>query len=162
MDQNNILKLIRTTEERDELIDLLEIMLQNIFKDKAHSAIKNVQSSIMKNLYSAISYEFETLKISNDIKEIEKYLNSLLLQTKNLRTLKMSIATPPTEKLIQSLSKWAEKNLSGKTIFDIKVDSKILGGAIIINKEGDYSDFSLLKKIDDVFLNQKQEILNLQ
>jgi F0F1-type ATP synthase delta subunit len=53
------------------------------------------------------------------------------------------------------------KNLSENVIFDFEVDPKILGGAIITNKKGSYSDLSLLKKINDLFQNQKDQLTRL-
>src|SRR3972149_9757105 len=156
MDQGNILQLVRTTSDQNDLINLIEIMLEDNYKapSKAKEQVNN--SAFMKNLSEAINAEFQRIGISQNRQEREKFLNALLLKAKSLNSLKISIAISPNEQLINSICKWAESNLSGKIVFDITVTPEILGGAIVINKNGEYADYSLLKGIDDFFLNQKQ------
>ena len=161
MDHSNILKLVRTTEEQNHLISLIEVLLENNFKERALANDEFGNSNFMKNASDTIISEQTKLNIVENKKEKEKFLNSLLDLVRNLNTLKISIAVRPNEELVKALDKWTGQNLSGKVIFDLNFDPDILGGAIIINKKGDYANYSLLKKIDAFFLNHKQDILSL-
>lgn len=161
MDQNNIFKLIRTAHEQNELISLIEKLLENNFKEELTPSEEILNSSFARILWNAISSALVGGNISGNKKETEKFLDSLLIKTKSLNKLKITIAFEPKDALLESLSKWAGSNLSGNVIFDFKLDPQILGGAIIASDKGEYADFSLSKKINDLFLQQKQEILSL-
>lgn len=156
MEEINILKLIRTDREQQKAIELIENMIKDMFKNKT---TLNEQSPFLKNLSDGIIKTITTKKISDNKIEVEEYLNSLLLKIRNLNKLKLSIAIEPNEKIINNLKTWASKNMSYDFIFEFNVDSKILGGTIIVNKNGEYADFSLLKKVNDLFLNHKEEVL---
>lgn len=161
MDHTNILKLIRITSEQSELINLIETLLENNFKEKPGLNDKIINSDLTKKLYNVVSEALISHNIAGDKKETEKFLDSLLSETRNLDKVKITIAFAPNDGVIEYLSKWAKANFSGNIIFDISVDPQILGGAIIANDKGEYADFSLSKKLTDLFLNQKEQILSL-
>lgn len=150
MIEANIIKLIRTVEEQNESINLVEKLFENTYKDRFDPAIVS-GSSFGKNLWVAISGAIASRRIGSDRQEVEKFLNSLLFAIRGLNSLKITIAVTPSDNLIINLQKWAKKNLSENIIFDIKVDPQILGGAIIISDKGEFADFTLSKKINDVF-----------
>lgn len=153
--ENNIVKLIRTVEEQNESINLIEKLLENTYKDKLDTSMINV-SNFSKNLGKVIYDEIKAQNIETNREKVEKFLDSLLVQIRGLNSLKITIAIPPNENLIANLSNWAVKNLSQDIIFDIQVDPQILGGAIITSNEGLFEDLSVSKKINEYFLAEKQ------
>ena len=66
MDEANILKLIRTNEEQNESVNLLEKLLENTYKDKLDPTIINT-SSFVKNLWVGISEAIALRKIANSL-----------------------------------------------------------------------------------------------
>ena len=156
MDNSSILKLIRTTEEKEESINLIESLLENNYKNRLTAEFES-SSPFLRNLWNYISSKIA--KFEGNRLEIEKYLNSVLVKIQDQKTLKITLAIKPSEKLVDTITNWAQKNLSEEIIFDIEVDPRIIGGAIIISNKGEFADFSLLKKIDNIFSSKKAEIL---
>ncbi len=157
MNYDNFLKLIRTKNEQDELLNLIEDLTENLYKKKADKPLSPFQTllknEIIKILQSQNIYE-------NKLKT-EKFFKALLKSVKELPVLKLTIAIEPDQHLIDSIKLWADKNKMNGTIFEFIVDPKILGGIIIVNPNGTYSDYSLLRRIDELFTNQKQYISKL-
>ncbi len=155
MNYSNFLKLIRTRDEQNQLISLIENMIQGMYK-------KKIKSETLSPLKTLLTNEIIKIMQAQNIYEnkikTEKFLNSLLSSVKDLPILKISIAIEPDQRMIDSIKSWSEKNNLGSTIFEFTIDPKILGGAIIVNPKGTYADYSLLKRIDDLFINQKQLI----
>ena len=156
MDNSSILKLIRTTEEKEESISLIKSLLENNYKNRLTAEFES-SSPFLGNLWNYISSKIT--KFEGNRLEIEKYLNSVLVKIQDQKTLKITLAIKPSEKLVDTITNWAQKNLSEEIIFDIEVDPRIIGGAIIISNKGEFADFSLLKKIDNIFSSKKAEIL---
>lgn len=154
MNTASILKLIRTKDEQEELADLLEKLLEINYTDKLEVPADLLKTVVMKSILNAISQEIVSKQISGNRNEIEKFLESLLKASRNLNTIKITTAISPGRNLLKKIGDWAEKNISGNLIFDLTVDPQILGGAIIVNDKGDYSDFSISKYIDDLFLKK--------
>lgn len=161
MDQTNILTIVKTTKDQNELINLIEKLIENNFKKSFAPNDEILNSGTTRKLWEAISTSLISGNISEDQKEREKFLDSLLSKVRALNKLKITLAIEPNNRLLEHLRDWMDKNLSENTILDITVDSQILGGAIIVSGNGDYADFSLFKRINDLFLTRKQEILSL-
>ena len=161
MNTSNILKLITTKDEQNELVDLLEKLLELNYTDKLEVPADLLKTALMKSILNAISQEIISLQISGNRNEIEKFLESLLKASRNLNTIKITIAVSPSRNLLKKLGDWAENNISQNFIFDVAVDPQILGGAIVVNDKGDYFDFSISKYIDDIFLKEKAGISSL-
>lgn len=158
MNYFKFLKLIRTRYEQTTLINLIEDMIQGMYKKKNKSEALSPLETLLTNEIIKI---MQVQNIHKNKIKTEKFLNSLLASVKDLPSLKISIAIEPDQKLIDSIKSWSEKNNLEGTIFEFTIDPKILGGAIIVNSKGTYADYSLLKRIDDLFLNQKQTISKL-
>lgn len=153
-----ILSSIRTTDEKNQTVNLIEEMLENIFKrDQEVYA----QSPFSKKMSGLIIAEIEKRKISSDRKQAEKYLEDLLLVVKKLPEMRLTIAIDPTEDLIKSVKNWTERNLSREIILDFEVKPEIIGGTIIVSPKGQYANYALSEQIDRFFTNKRQEITNL-
>ena len=158
MNYSIFLKLMRTKDEQNEAINLIEELIQGLYKKQNKT---NTPSSFRTLLTNEIVKIIQGQKIYENKIKSEKFLNSLLDAVKNLTVLKLTIAIEPDQKIITSMKNWAEKNNLSGTIFEFIIDPTILGGAVIVNHKGSYADYSLLKKIDELFLNQKQLIFKL-
>lgn len=161
MDHLAITRLVKTTDEQNELINLIEELIENNFKDKLTPSDNTLNSKFAKKLWEVVSAAIISEKISDDKKSIEKFLNSLLREVRLLNRLRITLAFEPNEITMGKLKRWAETNLSGNLIYDIEIDPQILGGTIIVSDDGKYADFSLSRKFNGLFLTRKQEILSL-
>jgi len=155
---NTVLNHIRTTEEKNELIELIEELLENNFR-RDQKPLPNTPFS--KNATDAIHAQINELGASNNREEIEKYLEALLSEVKKLPEMRISIAISPTENLKNNLKNWATENGLGNLTFNIEVRSEIIAGAVIMSHEGEYGNYSLSSQLENYFTNKKQEVLAL-
>lgn len=141
--------LIRTFDEQNSAIELLEEMLAENFKKNPNPKSAN-KSFFLRNFYSYLIDRINST--SQDRESIKQLLEGILSEVKNLKNLKITLASPPDEIVIENLGKWLNSNQLENYIFNITLDNKILGGAVVIGQKGEYRDFSLNKSIDD-YLN---------
>ena len=153
-----ILRYIMTVEQKNDLINLLEILIEDIFKNDTRP-IPN--SSFEKKALEIIYFELDKMKIQNDPKATEDFLKKVLEETKEMPELKLSIAVPPSENLIEKLKEWAEANKLINLVFDIDIKPELIAGAVIISQKGKYIKYSLSDMLDDYFEAKKPELINL-
>ena len=158
IDLNFIFKHIRTADERNELIELIEELIENNFRRDQEPL---PGSPFSKNATDAIYVQMNSLGISNSREDIEKFLEKILEGVKKLPELRISIAISPTENLKKNLKDWANNNDMSNVIFNIEVKSEIVAGAIIMSPEGEYGNYSLSSQLDKYFVEQRQEVLQL-
>ena len=159
MNDDSILKLIRTTNDQSRFVNLIEHMQANIFKKTPDYSFLDTESAYIKNALATIEGVIKTKNLTNDRTGIEKFLELLLSKTNEFNVMRISIAIDPSEKLINDLKVWADKNVSASTIFDITIDPQIQGGAIIINEKGEYINYSLAVRIDQSLVSKQRELM---
>lgn len=150
-----ILRYIMTVEQKNDLVNLLENLIENIFKKDPTT---NPNSSFEKKALEIIYFEIERRKIQNDPEKIEDFLKKVLDEAKAMSVLKLTIAIPPSESLIEKLKDWAEANKFINMVFDIEVKPDLIAGAIIVTKEGKYIKYSLSEMLDYYFMSKKLEL----
>ncbi len=153
-----ILRYIMTVEQKYDLVNLLEILIEDIFKNNTKPT---PNSSFEKKALEIIYFEIEKRKIGDNPKEMESFLRQVLEETKSMQELKLSIAVAPTEELIEKLKTWTEANKLTNLVFDIDIRPELIAGAIIISQKGKYIKYSLSDMIDDYFVSKKSEFINL-
>ena len=117
----------------------------------------NLVPIIREVIYSEINEQ----GISNDQEEIQKYLEGLHKEVKELPEIRIAIAIPPSERLMTKLKDWSEQNDIQNAVFDIEVKRDIVAGAIVMSPEGEYSNYSLSNQLDEYFKNKKDAVLSL-
>ncbi|KPJ73616.1 hypothetical protein AMJ48_00040 [Parcubacteria bacterium DG_74_1] len=78
-----------------------------------------------------------------EVSRLEKELRAL-------PEIKLDIAFSPKDNFLNTISQWLQRELGQRTILDITVNPKVVAGAII-EYQGIWRDFSLAKKIDQLF-----------
>lgn len=76
------------------------------------------------------------------LEELKKYLLTI-------SQVRIEIAFTPSENFIFKIAEWLKKNLHQKMILDLAINPRIVGGAII-EYQGKYCNFSLVKKINQL------------
>lgn len=158
MESDFLLSYIMTTQQKNDLINLLEEYAEDIFKKAARPTPKSL---FEKKALEIIYFEIEKLNIGGNALQTENFLKKLIEDTKAMPELKITIAISPTEELLVKLKDWAQKYYSNSMVFDIDIDPEIIAGAIIISEEGKYIKYSLSDMLDYYFAANKQELANL-
>lgn len=154
---SDILSNIKTVDEANRFASEIDTLLDALFKTQGNAFEKALNSISIPNkqtlkeafLKDNVSFEDKTM--------IKEYLIGLKERVQKLRVLKLSLGFAPSEDSIDKLFTWVLKNQGVGVILDIKEDKKIIGGAII-EFEGKYKDFSLKKKLEEVFASKREEI----
>lgn len=158
MQSDFLLSYIMTSQQKNDLVSLLEEYTEDIFKRAARPTPKSL---FEKKALEIIYFEIERLKIGEDPMQTESFLKKLLEETKAMPELKITIAISPTEELLVKLKEWAQKYYSNNLVFDIDINPEIIAGAIIISEEGKYIKYSLSDMLDYYFTARKQELVSL-
>lgn len=153
-----VTKHIKTTEERSDLVNLIEELIENNFKNDPNPiSVTPFTQKVAEVIYD----EINKVGISNDQEEIEKFLEKLLKEVKEIPEIRIGIAIPPTQKLMTKLKEWTDKNGIQNAVFNIEVKPDIVAGAIVMSPEGEYSNYSLSNQLDEYFRNNKQTVMSL-
>lgn len=147
---NSPSSLVRTSDEQTDAIKLIEEMLAENFKNSARPQSAN-KSLFLSKLYAYLLEEIQ--ESGNNRGATDKILKDVLTQIKSLKEIKITLAIYPDEAILESLESWLNNNGLENFIFDITLDKKILGGAIIVGEKGEYRDFSLNKRLDTYLIN---------
>ncbi len=158
MDGDFLLNYIMSSQQKNDLINLVEQLLEDIFKKATRPT---PTTSFEKKALEMIYFEIEKRQIGTNAVEMEKFLHQILTSTKALPELKLSIAVSPTEEILERLKDWAKNNNMGNIVFDIDVKPEIIAGAVIITGEGKYIKYSLSDMLDNYFIAKRQELANL-
>jgi F0F1-type ATP synthase delta subunit len=148
-------KKIKTKEELIFYLEEIAQVRQIIFKDKEASLSKKVEGKVSGEFKKFLERLEKEEVISKNpgqqfsfFQELEKYLQSL-------PEIKLEIAFSPDDNSLDRISQWLEKELGQKIILDLIINPRVVGGAII-EYRGNWHDFSLAKKIDQLISQKNQ------
>jgi F0F1-type ATP synthase delta subunit len=156
---NDLLSNIRTAQEKNEAINLIEEILENIFKREPKDYSNH--SPFTKNMSEKIFAEIDNKKIRQDRKQMEAYLMPMLKEIKSMKEVKLTVAATPSEEIINNVKSWLSKNVSQSTVISFEVKPEIIGGVIMVSPSGKYINYALSEQIDKFFTDKKQAILSL-
>lgn len=146
-----LIDLIKTTDDLVVLDEEIDMVLQSIY----HTEIYDLEEILAKYVRVRVAVEIKKLINYNSIagKDQTRALLSDAYRTIcALPILKLTMAFEPSESVIDNISNWARSNLQSGMLLDLSLDRSLLGGAQIVH-EGKYYDYSLKKKIKEVFEN---------
>ena len=112
-------------------------------------------SENLKNLSKTIRTKEELIFFLEEIAKRKsgpekEEISKLEKELRALPEMKLDIAFFPTDNFLNRISQWLQKEIGQKVILDITVNPKVVAGAII-EYQGNWRDFSLAKKIDQLF-----------
>lgn len=97
----------------------------------------------------------------DDQEKTKDFLFALKKSIERLKTLKLTIAFKPDGHMVALFSSRVRADMGGQHILlDFSYDPSIMGGAIL-SFQGVYKNYTLKKRIADVFEQQKSKILPL-
>jgi F0F1-type ATP synthase delta subunit len=144
--------MVRTKDEVNNLIDLIDRLLASLYEDHGRQYEKVLNEEFPKDLADELREEIK--ETSNKTEYLEKLKGEL----SKLESLKLTLSFKPTEKDVKKIYEWVYANVGKGMIIDFGYDKNILGGAIISFK-GEYRDYSVKKKLEKNREQYLKEIL---
>ena len=152
MTTSELFQYLRTTEDKNKLIEELDLLVSSLYKEKG----QGIEACLKYNTRAWVA-EIIRREIPQDLDKIESYLKKIIQEISDLKIVEVTLGYQPTE---DSLNKFAEKirNLKGQTtLLSISYNPQILAGAVI-TYEGEYRDFSLRHAFDAEYKAKEKEI----
>lgn len=154
---DTILSHIRTQEEAQELLHSLSSFESQIYSLKK-SGLQDYFSHLPKNISEAMQMTFQgdvteenMQKLHNDVKQLQDKID-------HAKIVQLTLAFEVDEDAINLFSSWTKANIGPDALIAIQLDRTMVGGAIIV-AGGQYRDYSVRKKLSQVFQIQKEDIL---
>ena len=155
----DILAKVQTTSDAEALMNQLDQMLANLFRIDKVTFEKNVNHNLNYDIANALKNTIATSGITYaNHEEMKSFLTGLKEELKSCQVMTLTIACKPSAELVNSICDWVNENLGRKVLLEVNVDPYILGGAIIIFN-GVYMNFSVKKKLEDIFVKNQEAIL---
>lgn len=148
---SNLLSRIRTTEEKDKLLQEVELLLQSLYEQRGVGFDSTLTAKVRAWVAEVIRREI------NKAGSREDYLEKLKDILVSLKKLTLTLGFEPTDKSLDKFASFVLKKKGEGIVLEIIYDPKIIAGAIIVY-EGNYRDFSL-KKVFEREINAKENEL---
>ena len=133
----NILQLVDTEEEAEELLSLL-----NLIK-KGELGINELSDKTTPVLSGDLLTKIVAELSANDNKKSDT-IQELINAVSEISILKLVLAYSPRSTAITTLARWAKQNIGYSTAISISHDPSLVGGAQVMYM-GSYKDYSLRK-----------------
>ncbi len=155
----DLITSLKTTQEIASLVSEIDTLMLTLFKSEKVSMEKALDS-ISEESASKITQIFSKNNLDiNDKDVVTDFFETLKKLVKKFKVIKLVLAFDPSNKTIENIHNFVKDTLGIGYILDIEISENVLGGAIVIFN-GKYNDYTLKKKIEDVFAD-KNETLKL-
>lgn len=136
-----------TKSDYETLLSELDVLEDSLYKRGDSGFNKTLKDEVRGETANLILELSQHEDLKTLLENLKKYLNT---ETKFLN---ITLAVDPPRSMVEEIGAFA-KSLSGKNIcVDINTDKNILGGATF-DLEGKFMDFSVAKKLEEVFKNE--------
>lgn len=158
---SDFLSNLQTSEDAEKLTEELQTLSSSLYKTGKRSFENILKTDIRKTTAQALGKLLENNQITKDQRRpIQTLLAQIESSIASMQKVEIIISFEPTESFLTRLHTFLQDSFSKPVLLSLKTDSRIIGGAISI-QNGLYRDFSLKKKIDSFFENQKETILRM-
>jgi F0F1-type ATP synthase delta subunit len=125
-----------------------------LISEQAYETGFDLEKALMEQFGLVKKDKFLTLLRDQQVnlqsaKDIKNFLEKIQKLISSIPILTLTLAFEPKESTMKALSDWFMLNLKRQFVFDFKVDSNIIAGAII-NFNGKYLDFSIKPKFEQI------------
>jgi F0F1-type ATP synthase delta subunit len=141
---------IHTVTESWDLMHQIDNLSQSLFNTKMTFKEKidlYLEFSIKNNLLMLLEKSGVDMEDAN---AVEKFLADLKGRIKDIPVFEFEIAYEPNSTTVKHIAEWIYFNLKQNVLIDVKVNTDIVGGAII-GFNGKMGDFSLRKRIEEKY-----------
>ena len=150
METFDLSELFNTKSQAQDFSSRMAIVVKKVFEtgftpegallEQFGVAKKDAFMTILRN--NGVNAE-SRLAIKTFIDKIQEHISAL-------PTISLTLAFEPTEKTLQGLSRWFILNIKKQVLFDITVDTKLIGGAVI-SSGGRFLDYSIKPDFERIF-----------
>lgn len=155
---SELLSLVQTTDDRDELINSLGNVLKNIYGSKEVS----IEDKLNEKVPDFIVKKIIEINVKNnptkDFEATKELLESVVKQLEEAREIHLTIAFRPTHIALEKVSYWFKQTYGADFVLNITFDPEIIAGAVVV-VEGKYTDLSLKSKLVTLFAEEEKEIM---
>lgn len=157
----DLITSLKTTREVDDLSSEIDTLISALFKSEK-ILLEKALASISSNSAKKITEIFEKFNLDMTDKEIVRnFLDTLKALIRKFKVIKLILAFDPTRETIENIHEYVSENIGIGYIFDIDIDESLMGGAIV-TFNGKYCDFTLKKRLEEVFLAKREELLSVK
>ncbi len=149
---------INTKTELIFYLEQIDLAMELISKDISKSLAEKIEGKVASGIKDII-LDFNKEKEQEDIDQQIFFLELLKKHIFFLPQVRMEIAFHPDKETVERITEWLKKETGEKTVVDFRVNPQVVGGAVFEHK-GNWADFSLLKEIEGMSLNNFEENLN--
>jgi F0F1-type ATP synthase delta subunit len=135
-----VTETILTTNEAKQVLSALEQSLNTLYSSKNKGSLfENLSPDIRDELVAA--FQDEKIDLA-DKKKVDVYIKGLIEYLKTLQSVILTVAYRPSQKQVEQLQGWLQKNVPKKLLLEIKVDPAITAGAKV-EYNGIYKNYSI-------------------
>jgi F0F1-type ATP synthase delta subunit len=150
----NILEEIKTTEDRDRLLEEVDLLLISLFKKQDNTFDSVMQGKVRIRIANAIMSEIASEGINK-----EEFLKELKQKAENMNIIKFILAYDPPYSSVKVFSNFVKKTLDKTLLIEFQYDPDIIAGAKIIYN-GRYIDLSVTESFNQTLESlQKKTVL---
>lgn len=149
---NALFEKIKTSEEKDKLMEEVDILLNSLFQNKGEAL-----TMLLKTGVRAWVSEHVRSELAKDEANPGEYLKKIKEELTSFKTLKLTLAFEPTESNIEKFSYAVKKYLGEKVVIEFSYNPALIAGCTVIF-EGRYRDFSMKSFFNSEFEKIKQDL----
>ncbi len=158
---SDLLSLIKTTLEAQHMLHEIDILVTHLYRIEAGTPEEIIAKYVSHDLATSLTQSFKRNGISwEDQKQTKEFLLGLKSSIETVKVLKLTLAFKPDSHMVSLFSARVLAGLGQYILLDLSYDPSIMGGAII-SFQGVYKNFTLKKRIADVFEQQRSKIFPL-
>jgi F0F1-type ATP synthase delta subunit len=155
----NILSHIRTQGEAQDVLTQLELFQTTLYSLKK-TQLQDYFSRLPKEIADAIIEALMDKSLTENADSAHTFISQLQDKIRGCKIIQLTLAFHPDDATISLFSSWIKSNIGNGLILDIQVNKTVVGGTILV-ANGQYKDYSVRKKLSQVFQIQKEEIMGL-
>ncbi len=144
---DELLDLVKTTEDRRIMMTIADRVLSNSFTSKGDISAETAAESTMAQEVTKL-LEDKGVGLKN-AKDLEKEIGLIKKKVDALEIVKLTLAFDPDPKFVDMLAGWFRMNVGETILLDINVEPSILGGVCTVWR-GYYKDLSLPQMMSNI------------
>lgn len=149
MEKIDLSDLFNTKSQADDFSARLTIVLKKIFETGFHP-----EKALLEQYGIKKTEAIMTLLRNNNINPesrigIKEFFEKVQEKVSTLPVLSLVLAFEPSEENLQAFSRWFILNTNKQVLFEIKVDTTLIGGALILS-EGKYLDYTIRPSFEKI------------
>jgi len=145
----DLTKKIITKEDLILFLEEINLLEQIVFKNIEVPLSERVKGKIREEFRDELQKLEKESIISGSPNQQFSFFDELKNYLQKIPQVKLEIAFEPSEDFLLRIEKWFKEKNHRKVILDLIINPKIVGGAII-EYQGNWRDFSLVKEIDKI------------